>query len=132
MAEKLPMEARVRMLLSIALALALTSGGRAASPETSQSPAVDTYGDPLPEGALLRIGTTRLRPGAVVKALAFSPDSKQLITANPTTGVQVWDVATGKCLNGFSLSGATRVALSSDGAKVAAAEGTKKNAGSGR
>jgi WD40 repeat protein len=125
-AEKVPMESRLRTWLSIALALALATDAPAAFPQVSQLPRVDSYGDPLPEGALLRIGTTRLRPGAVVKALAFSPDGKQLVTANPTTGVQIWDVATGKYVHGFSLSGATLVAVSSDGTMVAALEDNKE------
>jgi hypothetical protein len=67
------------------------------------APRLDAYGDPLPEGALVRIGTTRLRPGG---AVAFSLDGSRLIVANHHTGIHVWDVTTGKqlycaaCLDG--------------------------------
>jgi WD40 repeat protein len=70
-------------------------------PATAQTakqnpPRLDQYGDPLPDGALLRIGTLRMRPGGVVSSMAFTPDSKRLVTACDATGIQVWDVATGK------------------------------------
>jgi WD40 repeat protein len=63
------------------------------------APMVDALGDPLPPGALLRIGTTRLRPGGMVTSMAFTPDGKRLVTANTRTGVHVWDAATGKELH---------------------------------
>src|SRR6516165_8782698 len=68
-------------------------------PPASAQPAktrTDALGDPLPEGALYRIGTTRLHPGAPVEAMTFSADGKSLITATLATGVHVWEVATGK------------------------------------
>jgi WD40 repeat protein len=84
-------------------------------------PRLDAHGDPLPDGALLRIGTTRLRPGAVVTAMTFTPDGKKLVTATPSTGVQVWDVATGKSLH--ALANASRetvhIAIAADGSHVA-------------
>ncbi len=60
----------------------------------------DAHGDVLPAGALARLGTIRLRPGAAIQFLAFSPDGTQLAcwcggygTAN---ALAVYDVATGK------------------------------------
>lgn len=59
----------------------------------------DIHGDPLPKGAVARLGTIKLRPGAGVDFLAFSPDGKQLAcwcgfnyTAN---ALAIYDVATG-------------------------------------
>ncbi len=49
--------------------------------------------EPLPPGALLRLGTTRLRQGGSVYRLTFTPDSKTLISSG--TGVRFWDVTTG-------------------------------------
>jgi WD40 repeat protein len=69
----------------------------------------------------LRIGTTRLRPGAVVAAMTFTADGKKLVTATPATGVHVWDVATGKSLH--ALANPSReiahIAISADGGHVA-------------
>src|SRR5438093_12772792 len=78
---------------------------------------VDADGDPLPSGALVRIGTTRFRPGAVVESLAFSADGKELVTANGRSGIQVWDPATGKLLRQFGRPGPGNApaAVSTDG-----------------
>jgi WD40 repeat protein len=75
------------------LALALLDFPAAAQLE---QPRLDRYGDPLPPGTVLRIGTVRLRTGGRIDSLAFTADGKKLVTANRTTGIHVWDVASGK------------------------------------
>jgi RNA polymerase sigma factor (sigma-70 family) len=58
-------------------------------------PVADRLGDPLPEAALLRLGTTRFRHPGSATALAMSPDEKTVLTLG-WEGLYAWDTATGK------------------------------------
>ena len=60
-------------------------------------PKLDLYGDPLPPGAITRIGTTRLHPGGEIYWAAFFPDGTALITGNGY-GFHIWDAKTHKLL----------------------------------
>jgi hypothetical protein len=53
----------------------------------------DAYGDPLPRGAVLRLGTTRLQTRG---GFAWTPDGKSLITMKNGT-VFFWDMEDGHC-----------------------------------
>jgi WD40 repeat protein len=70
-------------------------------PAHGEEPAsrTDPSGDPLPAVAVARIGTTRFRHGEAVKAIGFSQDGKQVISADghggPSFG-RFWDRATGR------------------------------------
>jgi RNA polymerase sigma factor (sigma-70 family) len=63
--------------------------------------ATDFYGDPLPDGAVMRLGTTRLRHGDLVHSVRFFADGKSIASAD-TNGIHIWDAATGKRLRSFS------------------------------
>jgi WD40 repeat protein len=52
----------------------------------------DCYGDPLPRGALVRMGTIRFRHEDSVHSLCFSPDGKTVATSAGRL-VRLWDVA---------------------------------------
>jgi WD40 repeat protein len=64
-----------------------------AAAETPQ-PATDFFGDPLPDGALLRLGSLRFRHPATVVGMALSPDNKSIVTIGDN--LIAWDAATGK------------------------------------
>jgi RNA polymerase sigma factor (sigma-70 family) len=59
---------------------------------------VDRFGDPLPAGAIARLGTVRFRYDGAVFALAFSPNGKTL-AGSTTSCVYLWDAGTGKELH---------------------------------
>src|SRR5262249_50412922 len=54
----------------------------------------DLHGDPLPDGAVMRLGTVQRR--AVGAKLAFSPDGKSIIGVREGKYVKVWDAASGR------------------------------------
>jgi RNA polymerase sigma factor (sigma-70 family) len=73
---------------------------RAAKSELRQ-PRLDLFGDPLPEEAVARLGSVRLRhPGIGRRSFFFSPDGKQIVSS---TNESLWisDAATGKLLRRF-------------------------------
>ena len=75
-----------------------TPTAAAAAPEPAA--AVDALGDPLPPGAVARLGTVRLRPGTNTSLLAFDPDGRTLlgwsVVGDLPGRVYLWDTATGK------------------------------------
>jgi WD40 repeat protein len=82
-------------------------------------PRTDDHGDPLPRGAVARLGTVRLRhivrdfSGAA--CVVFSPDSKTLVSGGDV-GLRAWDVTSGKDLGWFpNVAQATAARFASDG-----------------
>jgi WD40 repeat protein len=61
----------------------------------------DRYGDPLPDGAVARLGTVRLRHECPVGSVAFSPDGALVAAGGTAAPVRVWDAATGQELARF-------------------------------
>jgi RNA polymerase sigma factor (sigma-70 family) len=59
------------------------------------APAVDLYGDPLPEGAIARLGTVRFRHGGQLQSIAYSPDGKTIASGN-FGRIMLWEAETGK------------------------------------
>jgi RNA polymerase sigma factor (sigma-70 family) len=68
----------------------------APKPPGDAKPGIARFGDPLPQGALARLGTTRVLNGGKTSFVVLSPDEKTLATVDEPIGVRLWDVATGK------------------------------------
>ena len=66
----------------------------------SMRPKTDRYGDPLPPGAVARLGSLRFRNGDAIFSVVFSPDGKYLATT-ANDKVRWWDVATAKQIREF-------------------------------
>jgi RNA polymerase sigma factor (sigma-70 family) len=102
------MKAVTALLLTVAIAAGAGAVARQAPPPPAEpdraaparadekaKPSADAQGDPLPDGAVDRLGTVRFRHDGDVDAFALSPDGKTLATAGRST-IVLWDAATGK------------------------------------
>jgi WD40 repeat protein len=121
---------RTGLTLLIGLCV-MSSAARAEPPEEKPGRRTDLYGDPLPEGAIARFGSPRLRHAERVECVIISPDGTKLYSASSESAfrpdrvsIRVWDLATGKLLRKFGDQdgGAGFLALSQDG-KILASKG---------
>jgi WD40 repeat protein len=71
---------------TIVLFLVLASAGHGQQAEDTK----------LPEDALIRLGSTRLRHGRSIDLAAVSADGKLLATVAPRTSVRLWDLPSGR------------------------------------
>jgi WD40 repeat protein len=87
-------------------------------------PRTDQYGDPLPKGAVARLGSPRLLHDDWIRNLAFFPDGKSLMAATNEPFVRIWDATSGRELRrvGKTDSSLMCAALSPDGRTIAAGE----------
>ncbi|QJW98579.1 WD40 repeat domain-containing protein [Frigoriglobus tundricola] len=91
-------------VLAVGLAVA---GGGPAQPPAEQMPTapplhetrVDRLGDPLPPGAVARLGSNRLHHGEEVERLAVSGDGRHVLSQGKSAW-KLWEVETGKPLPG--------------------------------
>ncbi|HMC65359.1 MAG TPA: hypothetical protein VKI65_10515 [Gemmataceae bacterium] len=111
---------RGRFFAIMLLLLAASLPARSEPPAEKKPPVrLDRYGDPLPEGAIARLGTVRLRHASRVYTLCYFPDGKTLVSAGRT--IRLWDVANGKALRQLWCQHSTIfcVAVSPDGRMIA-------------
>jgi len=94
-----------RLLAFLALACPVAAHG-----------ADDAYGDPIPAGAKLRLGTARLR-NSFISPSAMTPDGRFLVSGSPDGRVVFTDPATGKAARTLRVEGVygAPTAFSADG-----------------
>src|SRR5690349_8410084 len=109
--------------LACLVVLDVFSGATLLALEKASPPATDIYGDPLPPGAVARLGTLRYRHESIfgLKPFALLSDETLMITSEHA--VALWDLSTGVLEKEFdfrplNIRGA---ALSSDGKWIAVA-----------
>jgi WD40 repeat protein len=82
---------------------------------------LDANGDPLPPGALARLGSLRFRHSQAVNAVRFTADDRVVASAGKDGTLRLWEATTGKELQRFDVSPQTAsFGLSADGKTVAA------------
>src|SRR5262249_25952111 len=71
-----------------------TARGETPPKENTKTARTDRYGDPLPDGVMVRLGTTRLRHSDKVHQVAFDPDGKSVVSCGADGWAHRWDAAT--------------------------------------
>jgi len=111
-----------RVVLLLALIVGISLPGVVLTARGAQERKGDAAGveRPLPAGAVMRLGTTRLRHSDTVRSLAFTPDGKALVSTAFIDAVRVWDTATGRQIRalGEELEGTYALALCPDGKRL--------------
>ena len=110
------MNSRQLLGLMVAALAALPLGAQ-------ESTRKDLFGDPIPEGALVRMGSVRFRSDSSIACIVFAPDGKSVVTAGYSNKVTFWDVATGKPARTITFAGSSVSAMqfSRDGKVLALA-----------
>jgi WD40 repeat protein len=95
----MPVPLRLPFVLVVALvAYGLTVGSADVPEPPPDTGPNDPPDDPLPQGAVARIGTNRLRSPHDIDRVALSPDAKLLVTTRSYYQLEVWDGSTGLLL----------------------------------
>lgn len=92
------------LLVALGATLVLGSAVYGDGTQATKKPApqrTDAHGDPLPDGAVGRLGTARLVHGRSIVSVAFRPDGKAVVSAGVWGPLRMWDTATGKELGIF-------------------------------
>ena len=136
----LPRMSCVKLAIPLLLCTAFQCAGAAPPEALFQSPPLkkeegrkDLYGDPLPAGALARMGTMRFWAGRDICSIAFAPDGKTVASnsGGPFGMLAVWEADTGRLLRAWQpperqlpdgFGWVSDIAFSPDGRSLAASE----------
>ena len=86
------------------------------------TPKTDRYGDPLPAGAVMRLGTVRFRQAQSIRNIVYSPDGRLVVTGSGQHVLLLCDAQDGKMLRQLDLPSedVRAFAFSPDGTTIAA------------
>jgi WD40 repeat protein len=73
----------------------------AAPPAGTDRSLFDLYGDPLPPGALARVGTVRFRHGGCVQCVAFTGEGKTVLSGGDDHAIRLFNASTGQETRSF-------------------------------
>jgi WD40 repeat protein len=111
-------------VLAVALLSAMITGENAKA--QAQHSRVDLHGDPLPEGAVARIGSIKFRHPQLWD-FAFLSQGKAVVTAGADRTLRFWRIANGDLIRVVNLAGSRNqiqdLTLSADGKVLATNEG---------
>ncbi len=114
-----------RLLLTVVLALNLTARpGQPQDTPRTDSNRLDIHGDPLPLGAVARMGTSRFNPGNFLVGVAYTDDGKGLISFGDSHA-RIWDAHDGRLVRTIipdGAGGAREFALTADGKRMLTVE----------
>src|SRR5579872_4668285 len=86
------------LLAGLSLSRNNPNAPKAAAGQRDQAGGLDFYGDPLPAGAVARLGSSRFRVGGATRGLAFANGDQSLVTATSESRVVLFDCSTGRLL----------------------------------
>jgi WD40 repeat protein len=126
------MQASALLMVAIAISPLRDGAAQTERQPPAEAPRLDLYGDPLPPGAIARMGTVRFRHGSIINAIAFSPDGSTLAAGDWRGAVILWDVDSGlprqrwlrKLTHPDRIGGVVDVAFSADGSLLAFSHST--------
>src|SRR6186997_1894864 len=95
----------IRALLSILAFVLLVANIESQNAPPKDAVLTDGLGDPLPPGAVARLGTLRLKhapaQSAIIDSAVYSPDGSKIASLALTPGsVRLWEADTGKEITG--------------------------------
>jgi WD40 repeat protein len=99
------------------------------APAKDVPPRFDAVGDPIPRGAVARLGTVRLRHAQKLTTVVALPDGKTVASGSWDGTIRFWDAATGKELRRFP---GQHVVLSPDGKTWASWDSSGKDTNKGK
>jgi WD40 repeat protein len=102
----------------LALCTVPSAGEGPGSPQQIRN---DAYGDPLPSGAIARLGTWRFKIGDDIAEVALSPNGRIVAAATPYEIIHLLDAQSGRELRRFQADGNYRLAFSPDSTRLAIA-----------